>query len=49
MGSVIGALIMSSLDNGMSLLNMDVTYQFIIKGIILLVAVSVDIATKSKA
>ena len=35
-GAVIGALIMSSLDNGMSLMNIDITWQYIIKGLILL-------------
>jgi D-xylose transport system permease protein len=49
LGSVIGALIMASLDNGMSLMNTNVTYQFIIKGLILLLAVWVDIATRNKA
>lgn len=48
LGSVIGALIMASLDNGMSLMNTNVTYQFIIKGMILLLAVWVDIATRNK-
>jgi D-xylose transport system permease protein len=48
-GAIIGALIMSSLDNGMSLMNMDITYQYIIKGLILLFAVWVDIATRKKS
>lgn len=48
-GSVIGALIMASLDNGMSLMDTNVTYQFIIKGLILLLAVWVDIATRNKS
>ena len=47
-GAIIGALIMSSLDNGMSLMNIDITYQYIIKGLILLLAVWVDIATRKK-
>jgi D-xylose transport system permease protein len=37
---------MTSLDNGMSLMNLDVTYQYVIKGLILLLAVWVDIATR---
>ncbi len=45
-GAVIGALIMSSLDNGMSLMNLDITFQYIIKGMILLLAVWVDIASR---
>ncbi len=47
-GSVIGALIMASLDNGMSLMDMNITYQYIIKGMILLLAVWVDIATRKR-
>ena len=47
-GSVVGALIMASLDNGMSLMDTNITYQYIIKGLILLLAVWVDIATRKK-
>jgi D-xylose transport system permease protein len=47
-GAVIGALVMSSLDNGMSLMNVNTTYQLIVKGLILLLAVAVDIATRKK-
>lgn len=39
---------MSSLDNGMSLLNLNITWQYVIKGLILLLAVWVDIATREK-
>ena len=34
-GAVIGALVMASLDNGMSLMNLDITFQYVIKGLIL--------------
>jgi len=37
---------MASLDNGMSLLNVEVFYQQIIKGIILVAAVGFDINAK---
>ncbi|MEJ5283746.1 MAG: sugar ABC transporter permease [Brevinematia bacterium] len=47
-GAVIGALVMTSLDNGMSLLNLDITFQYIIKGLILLMAVWFDISTRKK-
>jgi D-xylose transport system permease protein len=47
-GAIIGALVMSSLDNGMSLMNLDITYQYVIKGLILLLAVWVDMAQRSK-
>ncbi len=42
-GALIGALVMGSLDNGMSLLNVDIFYQMIIKGLILVGAVGFDI------
>jgi D-xylose transport system permease protein len=48
-GAIVGALVMSSLDNGMSLMNMDITYQYLIKGIILLAAVWIDIAGRKVA
>jgi len=47
-GAVIGALVMSSLDNGMSIMNVNAMYQLIVKGLILLLAVAVDIATRKK-
>ncbi|KAB8031948.1 sugar ABC transporter permease [Fluviispira multicolorata] len=47
-GAIIGALVMASLDNGMSLMNIEVTWQYIVKGSILLLAVWVDIATRKK-
>lgn len=45
-GGLLGALVMASLDNGMSLLNVEVFYQQIIKGIILVAAVGFDINAK---
>lgn len=47
-GSIIGALVMASLDNGMSLMDLDITWQYIVKGAILLLAVWVDISTRRK-
>lgn len=47
-GALIGALIMTFIDNGMSLMNMDNTYQYIVKGLVLLLAVWMDIATNKK-
>lgn len=47
-GAIIGALVMASLDNGMSLMNLPIMIQYIIKGFILLLAVWVDIANKKK-
>jgi D-xylose transport system permease protein len=42
-GALVGALIMASLDNGMSMLGVDTFWQQIIKGIILVIAVYLDI------
>ena len=39
---------MASLVNGMSVMNMDVFWQNIVKGIILILAVYVDVNTKRK-
>jgi D-xylose transport system permease protein len=47
-GAILGALIMASLDNGMSLLNMNVSWQYIVKGAVLLVAVLFDVYSKNK-
>ena len=45
-GAIIGALIMASLDSGMSILNVDPFFQDIIKGAVLVVAVYLDVAGK---
>jgi D-xylose transport system permease protein len=47
-GALVGALVMTSLDNGMSLMNLDITFQYVVKGLILLLAVWVDIAQRKK-
>jgi D-xylose transport system permease protein len=47
-GVVIGALVMASLDNGMSLMNLENFWQFIVKGMVLILAVWADTATKAK-
>ena len=47
-GAIIGALIMASIDNGMSLMNMEITYQYIVKGLILLLALWIDVSTRQK-
>jgi D-xylose transport system permease protein len=44
-----GAFIMASLDNGMSMLDVPTFWQYIVKGGILLLAVWMDTATKHKA
>ncbi|MEP7728998.1 sugar ABC transporter permease [Marinomonas primoryensis] len=45
-GAIMGALIMSSLDNGMSMLDVPTFWQLIVKGMILLLAVWLDVKTK---
>lgn len=45
-GALLGALVMASLDNGMSLLNTESFWQPMIKGTILVLAVGVDIASR---
>lgn len=47
-GAVVGAIVMASLDNGMSLMNVQNFWQSIIKGLILILAVWVDMYTKNK-
>lgn len=45
-GSIVGALVMSSLMNGMNLMGIGISYQYIIKGAILVLAVIFDITTR---
>ncbi|NWQ41917.1 sugar ABC transporter permease [Bacillus sp. EB106-08-02-XG196] len=45
-GALIGALIMASIDNGMSMMNIQAFWQYIVKGLILIVAVWIDISSK---
>lgn len=45
-GALIGALVMASLDNGMSMLDVDTYWQMIVKGSILTLAVWVDVSTR---
>lgn len=48
-GAIIGALVMASLNNGMSLMNISSEYQMIVKGLILLLAVWFDIASRKRS
>ncbi|HWO78394.1 MAG TPA: sugar ABC transporter permease [Bacillus sp. (in: firmicutes)] len=45
-GALIGALIMASIDNGMSMMNIETFWQYIVKGSILIIAVWIDISNK---
>src|SRR6185436_19058533 len=47
-GALLGALVMASLDNGMSLMNTESFWQPIIKGSILVIAVAVDMAGRKE-
>jgi D-xylose transport system permease protein len=46
-GALVGALVMASLDNGMSMLDVDTYWQMIVKGLILTLAVWIDVATRT--
>ena len=48
MGAILGAIIMASLDNGMSMLGIEAFWQYMVKGAILIIAVALD-ATSQKA
>ena len=47
-GAILGAVIMMSIDNGMSMMNLDAYWQFIVKGLILVAAVWFDTQTQKK-
>jgi len=47
-GALIGALVMASLDNGMSMLDVDAFWQMIVKGSILVLAVWIDVMSGAK-
>ncbi|MFZ5351419.1 MAG: sugar ABC transporter permease [Bacillota bacterium] len=47
-GSIIGALVMASLTNGMNLMGVGISYQYIIRGIVLALAVIFDVKTRNK-
>jgi putative multiple sugar transport system permease protein len=47
-GSIIGALVMASLSNGMNLMGVGISYQYIIRGAILILAVVFDVVTRNR-
>lgn len=47
-GALVGSLIMASLLNGMSVMNMPAFWQFIIRGLVLVLAVYMDVVTKRR-
>jgi putative multiple sugar transport system permease protein len=48
-GVIVGGLVMSAINNGMSLMNLGTHYQYVVKALILLLAVFYDIYTRRKA
>jgi putative multiple sugar transport system permease protein len=48
-GAVIGAFMMGVMNNGMSIMGIDIGWQFVIKGAVLLLAVFLDTYNKNKA
>lgn len=47
--TIIGALIITSLTNGMNLMQVNISWQYIIKGIIFVIAVAFDVRTRMRA
>jgi len=47
-GAVVGALIIQSLSNGLQMMNVNSNYQYLIKGLVLILAVFADIQLKKK-
>jgi putative multiple sugar transport system permease protein len=48
LGSIIGALIMTSLTSGMNLMQTDISYQYIVRALVLAAAVIFDVATRRR-
>lgn len=46
--TIIGTLVIMSLTNGMNLMGIDISYQYIVKGIIFIIAVAFDVSTRKK-
>jgi len=47
-GSLIGALVMASLTNGMNLMGIDISLQYIVRAVVLVAAVIFDVATRNR-
>jgi putative multiple sugar transport system permease protein len=48
-GSIVGALVMGSLSSGMNLMGIDISLQYIVKALVLVVAVVFDVVTRNRA
>jgi len=46
--TIIGALVIMSLTNGMNLMGVDVSYQYVVKGVIFIIAVAFDVTSRRK-
>ena len=46
--TIIGVLVIMSLTNGMNLMGVDISYQYIVKGAIFIIAVAFDVRTRKK-
>lgn len=46
--TIIGTLVIMSLTNGMNLMGVDISYQYVVKGMIFIIAVAFDVRTRSK-
>ena len=47
-GALVGALVMASLTSGMNLMGIGISYQYIVRGIVLAAAVIFDVATRNR-
>lgn len=47
--TIIGALVIMSLTNGMNLMGVDISYQYVVKGIIFIIAVAFDVQTRVRS
>ena len=47
-GSLVGALVMTSLTSGMNLMGLDISYQYIVRALVLVAAVIFDVVTRNQ-
>ncbi len=47
-GSIIGALVMMSLTSGMNLMHIDISYQYVVRAMVLVIAVIFDVTTRNR-
>ena len=47
-GSIVGAFVMMSLTSGMNLMGIDISYQYVVRALVLVAAVVFDVATRNK-